>query len=97
MTLDVLSIDNLRKFCPLKWHDDIPDDGIAMGIADIDFKGPNGLVEFITTRLHEDMSFYGPYEGLPSAIEALRPALPRRADFSDRGEPPVSLGRDQRQ
>ncbi|OLS24937.1 MAG: putative N-acetyl-LL-diaminopimelate aminotransferase [Candidatus Heimdallarchaeota archaeon LC_3] len=70
MNLHVLSIENLRKFCHLKWHDDIPDDGIAMGIADIDFKGPDGLVDFITTHLHEDMSFYGPYEGIPSAIEA---------------------------
>jgi aspartate/methionine/tyrosine aminotransferase len=63
-----LSIENLRKFCPLKWHQDIPDDGIAMGMADIDFKGPEGLVDFLKSRLDENFSFYGHYEGLQSAI-----------------------------
>ncbi|MHA2279259.1 MAG: pyridoxal phosphate-dependent aminotransferase [Candidatus Kariarchaeaceae archaeon] len=63
-----LSIENLRKFCPLKWHQEIPDDGIAMGMADIDFKGPDGLIEFLKSRLDENFSFYGHYEGLQSAI-----------------------------
>ncbi|MHA2362937.1 MAG: pyridoxal phosphate-dependent aminotransferase [Candidatus Hodarchaeales archaeon] len=67
--LEILSTDELRKVCPLKWHNNIPKDGIALGIADIDFKGPKGLNQFLKKNLSENFSFYGPYEGLPSAID----------------------------
>jgi aspartate/methionine/tyrosine aminotransferase len=53
----------------LKWHKDIPDNGVGMGIADIDFKGPNGLVSFLLKNLKDDYSSYGPFEGMKSVIE----------------------------
>ncbi len=61
----------LREICPLKWHDDIPEGGSALGIADIDFKGPDGISEFIADRLG-DFDNYQAHEGLPSALVSAR-------------------------
>lgn len=66
--LEVLSIEDLRIFCPLKWHERVPDDGVGMAIADIDFKGPQGLVTFLKTRLQDDFSYYGQFEGMKSVV-----------------------------
>jgi len=61
----------LRKICPLKWNDQIPSGGSAMGIADIDFKGPEGLSSFITDHLDE-FDNYQSHEGLPGALKSVR-------------------------
>lgn len=64
----LLPEEQLRKACPLKWNDDVH--GSALGIADIDFRGPSGVVEFIAQNLSEDYGFYQQHEGLIWALQA---------------------------
>ena len=73
-----MNLEELRKFCPLKWNEKIPEDGVGMAIADIDFKGPKGLVSFLKEKLTDDYSSYGPFEGLDSAIETGKEFLQSR-------------------
>jgi aspartate aminotransferase len=68
--LTIYSEELLRKFCPLKWHTQIPEKGSALGIADIDFAGPSGIADFIKKRLTDDFSFYYHRDGAPSGIDA---------------------------
>ncbi len=76
--MEVLSENELRLYCPLKWHEGIPEGGIGLGIADIDFKGPEGIVEWISSRLTEEYHFYQKREGLDFAIEAVKEFLKRK-------------------
>ncbi|MHA2250739.1 MAG: pyridoxal phosphate-dependent aminotransferase [Candidatus Kariarchaeaceae archaeon] len=69
--METLSPDQLRKVCPVKWHDEIPVNGISFGVADIDFKGPEGIVEFIRDSLAEGFSFYQDQSGLDVALQSI--------------------------
>ncbi len=66
--LNLLSANELRKKCPIKWHDRIPDYGISLGVADIDFSGPEGVVDFIKSNLDESFAYYQDHSGLNGAI-----------------------------
>lgn len=70
--LEVLSAEELRKKCPVKWHAKVPKDGISLGVADTDFKSPEGVMEFIKSRLDESFGFYQQQSGLDGAIKAIR-------------------------
>jgi len=65
-----MSVEELRKLCPVKWHSQIPADGISLGVADVDFKGPAGAVQYLKDHLREDFSFYQEQAGLDGAIDA---------------------------
>ncbi len=66
----LLSEQELREKCPLKWCPEVPPNGSALGIADIDFKGPDTVLDFLKAHLKEVYEFYQPREGLPLAINA---------------------------
>ena len=66
----LLEIEELKKSCPLKWHHEIPPNGISLGIADVDFEGPNGIIDFIKSNLSNDFSFYQNQSGLEPALTA---------------------------
>lgn len=68
--MEALTEEELRIFCPLKWHEGIPTGGIGMGIADIDFPGPQGISEWISSRFKDDWAFYQKKEGMDFAVKA---------------------------
>ena len=70
--MEALSEKELRLYCPLKWHERIPEGGIGLGIADIDFHGPEGISEWIATRLKDEWGFYQKREGMDFAVEVAK-------------------------
>lgn len=60
---------------PLKWHKHIPEGGISLGVADIDFEGPPGTVDYLKSKLTDDFSFYQAQSGLPSTISSVKDFL----------------------
>ena len=70
-SLKLLSQDELRRNCPFKWHKDIPENGISLGVADIDFTGPAGINEYIKSQLIDGYAFYQKQSGLDSAIDSV--------------------------
>jgi aspartate/methionine/tyrosine aminotransferase len=70
--VEVLSDDELKVVAPVKWHEKIPPNGISLGIADVDFKGPEGIVQFLRDSLQGDFSFYQDQSGLDVAINAVQ-------------------------
>lgn len=70
--MKALSVKELREICPVKWHDGIPEKGISLGIADVDFHGPVGVLDYIKSHLREEFSFYQQQQGLSGAIDAIK-------------------------
>lgn len=66
-----LKADELRRICPVKWHKDIPKNGISLGVADIDFEGPGGVIPYIKSNLKNDFLFYQDQQGLPKTITSI--------------------------
>ncbi len=64
-------MDELRRICPVKWHKDVPANGISLGVADVDFQGPDGVIDFIKDNLDESFSFYQDQSGLDLAINSI--------------------------
>ncbi|MHA2502647.1 MAG: pyridoxal phosphate-dependent aminotransferase [Candidatus Kariarchaeaceae archaeon] len=69
--MEALSVSELRKVCPVKWHELIPDNGISLGVADVDFHGPPGVLEFLREGLREEFSFYQAQQGLRPTLDAI--------------------------
>ena len=66
--MKLLSVPELRERCPLKWGSNIPKNGISLGVADIDFEGPIGVIDYLKGNLKESFNFYQNQSGLKSAI-----------------------------
>ncbi|MCY3410814.1 MAG: pyridoxal phosphate-dependent aminotransferase [Candidatus Heimdallarchaeota archaeon] len=64
----ILEPNRLKQVAPVKWHDRIPEGGISLGVADVDYEGPEGITEFIKNRLTDDFSFYQHQRGLPDTL-----------------------------
>ncbi|OLS28915.1 MAG: Aspartate aminotransferase [Candidatus Heimdallarchaeota archaeon LC_2] len=70
--IKLLSKNDLRKQCPLKWHENIPPEtGISLGVADVDFEGPEGINEYIKSRLDDSFSFYQGQKGMDYAFNSI--------------------------
>ncbi len=69
--IKLLSKSDLRKQCPLKWHDKIPENGISFGVADVDFEGPQGINQYIKSKLDDSFSFYQSQIGIEYAFNAI--------------------------
>ncbi|MHA2031242.1 MAG: pyridoxal phosphate-dependent aminotransferase [Candidatus Kariarchaeaceae archaeon] len=69
--IKLLSVNELKTQCPFKWHDNIPDNGISFGVADVDFEGPAGINEFLKSRLDGSFSFYQAQVGMDSAFDSI--------------------------
>ncbi len=76
--MKVLSIEKLREFCPLKWHEKIPADGIGLGIADIDFEGPLGIADFIRAKLKDEFAYYQPREGMRHTLGIVKEFIDKK-------------------
>ncbi len=70
--LELLSVKELIETCPVKWHENIPPHGISLGVADVDFKGPDGIIEYIRSNIHEGHNFYQHQGGQPDTIKILQ-------------------------
>lgn len=70
--LELLSVKELIENCPVKWHENIPQNGISLGVADVDFKGPEGIIEYIRSSIHEGHNFYQHQGGQPDTINILK-------------------------
>ncbi len=69
--MDLLTAEELKLSCPVKWHSRIPTGGVSLGVADVDFAGPRGIVEYLREKLTDDFSFYQHHNGLPSTISTI--------------------------
>ncbi len=45
--LELLSVKELIETCPVKWHENIPPQGISLGVADIEYQSPARVIEYI--------------------------------------------------
>lgn len=78
-TMKILEKSILRKVCPVKWHANIPEDGISLGVADVDFEGPPNLMDYIKENLDNNFVFYQRQTGLKETINHISDFLDSKA------------------
>lgn len=71
----LISTDDLKRICPVKWHELIPEGGISLGVADIDFEGPQGIVDHLRSNIKDSYSFYQYKRGLPDTLDDVQTYL----------------------
>ncbi|MDH5401747.1 MAG: pyridoxal phosphate-dependent aminotransferase [Candidatus Heimdallarchaeota archaeon] len=73
--MNVINLEELKKISPFKWHNKIPPNGISLGVADVDFQGPDGIIDYITQNLKESHCYYQNQSGMPIGIQAAKKYL----------------------